>query len=70
MTKTTWVANEVEDMIRNHKEMKLRDVQAVIWEKYTVKISYQSGYYDKIIVNERFHSSYSDAFRLLPEITR
>lgn len=50
-----WVANVIEEQIRNHKEFKPKDIQAKIWQQFGVKVSYSTAYTAITICHERIH---------------
>ena len=70
MAHAGWVANEIEKLLRNHKQFRPRDVQAEMWEKYGVKISYWIAWSANIKCHERIYGSYNEGYRLCPELVR
>ena len=70
LAKAGWVANQIEQQIRDHKEFKPKDVQTEIWSKYGVKVSYHIAYYARIICYERIYGNFKAGYTMCPEACR
>ena len=59
-----WVATEIKDWLRNHKDFKPKDVITEIWHKYDMKLSYHSTYKARIIAHENIFGKYDEGYKL------
>lgn len=57
------VANELEHDIKNHKEYKHKDVEAEMWSRHGIKVSYKTTWKANVICHERIYGSYSEGYR-------
>lgn len=68
MAHVRWVANEVKNKIRNHKDFKPNDLQLEICDKHGYKISYSTSYTSKFMCHERIWESDADGYRMCSKI--
>ncbi|KAF6142496.1 hypothetical protein GIB67_039460 [Kingdonia uniflora] len=65
-----WIANEIEELVRDVKTLTPKDVQTTIRRKYGVNVSYYTAWNAKTICIERITGSLDDGYNRLPELTR
>ncbi|KAF6158676.1 hypothetical protein GIB67_040190 [Kingdonia uniflora] len=65
-----WIANEIEELVRDVKTLTPKDVQTTIRRKYGVNVSYYTSWNAKAICIERITGSFDDGYNRLPELTR
>ncbi|KAF6166273.1 hypothetical protein GIB67_008701 [Kingdonia uniflora] len=70
LANTLWIANEIEELVRDVKTLTPKDVQTTIKRKYGVNVSYYTAWNAKIICTERITRSFHDGYNRLPELTR
>ncbi|KAF6160942.1 hypothetical protein GIB67_007583 [Kingdonia uniflora] len=65
-----WIANEIEELVRDVKTLIPKDVQTTIGRKYGVNVSYYTAWNAKTICIKRITGLFDDGYNRLPELTR
>ncbi|KAF6146829.1 hypothetical protein GIB67_018482 [Kingdonia uniflora] len=70
MGNASWVANEIEDLVRDVKTITPKKLKVKIKKKFGVDISYYSAWNAKTIRMERIMGSFNLGYTILPELNR
>ncbi|KAF6165813.1 hypothetical protein GIB67_012710 [Kingdonia uniflora] len=70
LANTLWVANEIEETVRDMKKKSPQDAMTIISRRYGVNLSYFTAWNAKTICMEKIIGSFDEGYTLMPELCR